>query len=317
MELRHFRYFVAVAEEQSFTRAAERLWISQPGLSVQIRALERELGTTLLIRHNRGVVLTEAGECFLDKARTALNAFDSALAEGRDAAAGRAGRLRLGIGSMARSELGPTLLEAYRALRPGVEVSVVEAHSDALLRDVRDGRLDAAVALGPVAQPELDSTVLREERVLVAIADHHPLARLARVAPDELDGETVVVSGDRDGAGYDRCVRQLLERFGVRVSSRQAGYGAALLSPVRAGAAVALLSRSGADLGSGVVTRPLDARVSFRFDLVWPRGTASPLLATFLECSRQAAAATRLWRDPTRRPLAATIRTAALAERAA
>src|SRR6201995_1194610 len=88
MELRHLRYFVAIAEERSFTRAAERLWIAQPGLATHVRRLEAELGVRLLDRHPRGVSLTQAGEVFLERARVAVAAADTALATGRDLRAG-------------------------------------------------------------------------------------------------------------------------------------------------------------------------------------------------------------------------------------
>src|SRR5205085_9258967 len=99
MELRHLRYFVAIAEERSFTRAAERLWVAQPGLSTQIRRLESELGVQLFERHTRGVDLTDAGELFLERARTTLVAADAARATGQDLEAGLVGRLRFGIGT--------------------------------------------------------------------------------------------------------------------------------------------------------------------------------------------------------------------------
>ena len=214
MELRHLKYFVAVAQEQSFTRAAEQLWIAQPGLSQQIRALERELGVQLLERHSRGVIVTEAGELFLDKARAALAAVDAALATGRDAAAGVLGHLRVGVGTHARCELGPKLLEAFRAQRPSVEVTVMEAHSETLLRDLRHDRLDAAVVLGPVRSTELQSACLREERVLVAVSESHPLAARTHIQAQDLHGETVVISGDRDASDYDQRVHELLATLG-------------------------------------------------------------------------------------------------------
>ena len=97
MELRHLRYFVAIAEERSFTRAAERLWVAQPGLSTQIRRLESELGIQLFERHTRGVDLTDAGEVFLERARTALAAVDAARSTGHDLEEGLVGSVRLGI----------------------------------------------------------------------------------------------------------------------------------------------------------------------------------------------------------------------------
>src|SRR3954470_4782711 len=132
MELRHLRYFVAVAEEQSFTRAAERLWIAQPGLSQQIRALERELDVKLFDRLSRGVELTESGELFLGKARGTLAAADEALSTGRDAAAGVIGHLRVGLTVHARSDLVAALLDAFSSERPQVELTVVEAHCGTL-----------------------------------------------------------------------------------------------------------------------------------------------------------------------------------------
>src|SRR4051795_8836649 len=97
MELRHLRYFVAIAEERSFTRAAERLWVAQPGLSTQIRRLEADLGVQLFERHTRGVDLTSAGELFLERARAALSAAEFAGATGRDLEAGLVGTVRLGL----------------------------------------------------------------------------------------------------------------------------------------------------------------------------------------------------------------------------
>src|ERR1044072_6552286 len=96
MELRHLRYFVAIAEERSFTRASERLWVAQPGLSAQIRRLESELGVQLFERHSRGVDLTGAGELFLERARTALAATEAARATGDELEEGLVGSVRLG-----------------------------------------------------------------------------------------------------------------------------------------------------------------------------------------------------------------------------
>src|SRR3954452_6462946 len=110
MELRHLRYFVAIAEEQSFTRAAERLWVAQPGLSTQIRRLEEELGAKLFERHTRGVDLTDAGRVFLGRARTALAAADDAQATGSDLKSGLVGTIRLGLATGARAQLVPLLL---------------------------------------------------------------------------------------------------------------------------------------------------------------------------------------------------------------
>src|SRR4029077_1215643 len=113
MELRHLTYFVAIAEERSFTRAAERLWVAQPGLSTQIRRLEAELGVQLFERHSRGVDLTSAGALFLERARAQLAAAEAAGATWRDLESGVAGTVRLGLATSARSHLTPVVLERF------------------------------------------------------------------------------------------------------------------------------------------------------------------------------------------------------------
>src|SRR6188768_2158908 len=113
MELRHLRYFVAIAEERSFTRASERLWVAQPGLSTQIRRLEEELGVKLFERHTRGVDLTEAGTVFLERARATLAAAEDARATVSDLESGLVGAIRLGLATGARSQLVPSLLERF------------------------------------------------------------------------------------------------------------------------------------------------------------------------------------------------------------
>src|SRR5438874_7207531 len=113
MELRHLRYCVAIAEERSFTRAAERLWVAQPGLSTQMRRLEAELGVKLFERHTRGVDVTQAGELFLERARVALAAAETAAATGRDLDAGVIGSVRLGVAGGARWHLAPDLIQRF------------------------------------------------------------------------------------------------------------------------------------------------------------------------------------------------------------
>src|SRR3954463_10122934 len=136
MELRQLNYFVAIAEEQSFTRAAERLWVAQPGLSTQIRRLEAELGVRLFERHTRGVTLTPAGTLFLERARAALAAAEAAAATGLDLQAGAIGSVRLGIAGEARWRPAAALLRRFGEERPRVELTVVEAYGGTLWRDL-------------------------------------------------------------------------------------------------------------------------------------------------------------------------------------
>jgi DNA-binding transcriptional LysR family regulator len=215
VELRHLRYFVAIAEEQSFSRAAERVWVAQPGLSTQIRRLETELGVRLFERHTRGVTLTQAGEVFLERARVALAAADIAAATGRDLKAGVVGRLRLGVATEARRGLVSGLLHRFSRERPGVELTVLEAYSGTLWRDLRDGRLDALVAPTGHASVDLTTRQLGPEAWVVLIGTGHRLAGIGPVAAEDLDGERVAVTGHRDGAAFDHAVGELLAGLGV------------------------------------------------------------------------------------------------------
>jgi len=189
MELRQLNYFVAIAEEQSFTRAAERLWVAQPGLSTQIRRLESELGVRLFERRPRGVDLTDAGELFLERARKAVAAAELARSTGDDLRAGLVGTIRLGIVTGAGWPHLGELLGRFGRDRPDVELTVVESYAGTLLRDLHDGRLDAVLAPSNFASTELHQVGLGETPWLVLAGPGHRLAgSVGPVAADELDG---------------------------------------------------------------------------------------------------------------------------------
>jgi DNA-binding transcriptional LysR family regulator len=280
MELRHLRYFVAIAEEQSFTRAAERLWVAQPGLSTQIRRLEEELGIKLFERHARGADLTDAGEAFLGRARAALAAVDDARALGSDLASGLVGAIRLGIATGLGSDLVPALLDDFARARPDVELTVVESFGGTLLRDLRDGRLDAMVAPSVFASPELQRAQLTSEPVVVLAGAAHRLGRPGPIAADELDGEQVVVTGHRDGAGYDRYVTETLTELGVTPVTTRGGPGPALFGPVLQGEAIGLSTAAGA--ADAMFARPLRPAREVRFELQWRAEVLSPALGEFI-----------------------------------
>jgi DNA-binding transcriptional LysR family regulator len=283
MELRHLRYFVAIAEERSFTRAAERLWIAQPGLSTQIRRLEKELGVKLFERHTRGVDLTAAGELFLERARAALAAADFARATGRDLEAGLVGAIRIGIATAAGWQRTPELLATFADERPDVELTVLEAAGGTLLRDLRDGRLDAVLAPAMFASAELQRLDLGRAPWLVLAGGGHRLAGGAGpVGAGDLHGEPLLVTGHRDGAAYDRAVSDTLAGLGLRPELRRGGTGPALFAPVAAGEALALTTSPDA-AGRGMVARPLEPVRGLDFALLWRDATPEPALAHFVE----------------------------------
>ena len=177
MELRQLRYFVAVAEESNFSRAARRLHVSQPPLSTQMRSLEEELGVRLLERSNRGVTLTAAGLVFLEEARALLAHLEQARGKALRAHRGDTGRISVGFVSIADYGILPPALKSFRARFPGVEVELHELTTDAQIPDLRAGRLDLGIALAPVDEPDLEFECLLREELVLAAPSGHPAIR--------------------------------------------------------------------------------------------------------------------------------------------
>ncbi|MDT4907290.1 MAG: hypothetical protein QOI69_531 [Pseudonocardiales bacterium] len=245
MELRHLEHFLAVAEEQSFTRAAARIHLVQSALSVSVQSLERDLGTRLFERTTHSVQLTDAGTALVGEARRTLAAADAA----RDAVAavsgGVRGTVRVGImQSLALIDLA-ALLTRYHREHPEVQLvpKPAEGGSVELIRDVADGKLDLAFAGLPTGYPKgLDARILAAEEMLLACPPDHPLARRRRIALPELDGERFVdyppgwgtrVSVDRmfAEAGLHREIAVEVGDIPTVSELVRAGFGFAFVSP--------------------------------------------------------------------------------------
>src|SRR5580700_1613600 len=194
MELRQLRYFIAVAEELHFRRAAERLHMSQPPLSQQIRALEDELGFTLLTRTRRRVELTPAGEAFLRAARALLSELDGAVATARRIDAGQTGRLRVGFVGSALLSIVPGTVERFRSSRPGVAIELRERSTVDQLRAVAAGVIDVGLVRPPIEdEAGLRAETVLRERTVAALPVGHPLAALQRVPMRRLAAEPLVL----------------------------------------------------------------------------------------------------------------------------
>jgi DNA-binding transcriptional LysR family regulator len=215
IDLRHFRSFVAVAEEGKIGRAADRLFITQPALSRQMQQLEREIGTPLLVRVPHGVELTDAGRELLDKARVALEAAEDALAVG--GAEQPHGKLVLGIPLAGRRQRWFGLTQAFVDRFPAVEVEMREALSEHLQRQVLQRELDAALALAPSRLAGLTYTHVMDDRLAVWCHHSHPLAGRSELSLSDLHGETVALIGGPEGrgSGYNAAIRELFAGTGV------------------------------------------------------------------------------------------------------
>jgi DNA-binding transcriptional LysR family regulator len=208
------------------------------------------------------------------------------------------GSIRLGIASGARWRPASELLRRFSRERPGVELTVLEAYGGMLWRELRDGRLDALLAPTGQASADLRALELGSESWVVLIGTGHRLAGIGPVAPEELDGERIAVTGHRDGAAFDRTVAELLAELGVAAELVPAAPGPALHATVAASEVLALTTAPDA-LPAGVVVRPLDPRRTLSFELLMRDEPPSPALAEFI-----ALAASRT-RRPSTRPLAA------------
>lgn len=241
--LHHLRYFVTVAEERHFGRAAERLHMAQPPLSQQIRRLEAELGVELFVRTTRRVDLTAAGAAYLERARAILASVDGAADEARRVAAGTVGHVAIGCVGSATYSLLPALSRRLADELPGVEFSfrgemLVADQLDAL----REGTIDLALLRPPVADGSLTVTTLRRERLVVAVPSGHPLAarRQLRVA-DLARTDLIVHSAGRRSAMYD-VVRGLFADAGAVPRIRhEVGETSTLVTLVAGGLGVAVV----------------------------------------------------------------------------
>lgn len=219
MDLRHLRYFLAVAEELHFGRAAARLHIAQPPLSQQIQRLERELGLTLFDRDRRQVRLTRAGELLQVEARRTVAQADRLIDVARDVRSGGSGRVRIGfVGSSLYGQL-PSLLQALRHQAPRVTVSVLELESGPQLAGLAEDTLDLGVLRPPAVTPSLAVHVIAEEELVVALPKDHPLPVGCPVALADLAAEPFVLFTREHGEGFWQVVVQAcgLAGFSPRV----------------------------------------------------------------------------------------------------
>jgi DNA-binding transcriptional LysR family regulator len=289
MELRQLEYFVAVAEERNFTRAAERVHISQSGVSAQIRQLERELGAELFDRSARAATLTVAGKAALEHARATLAAaaaVGQAVGEVTDLIRGR-----LTVGMVIGCTITPLFdaLAAFHRAHPGVEISLLEGNSDWLVEGVRADTIDLALIGTATAAPDgLDAMTIISERIVAAVPAGHPLADLRRVTLRELDAYPIVCMPP--GTGLRMLFDQACAAQGRRpVIALQASAADAIADLATRGLGVAILSESmAAHYRDRLTARVIDdVEAPARLALTW-KSTYGPAVREFLVHGRRA-----------------------------
>ena len=292
MELRKLKQFTVLAEELHFGRAAERLAMTQPPLSLAIRSLEDELGVRLFERTRRRVALTHAGAAFLEEAQVLLARADQAVEQARAADRGEVGRLTVGFMAATAYTVLPMVLRDFAASYPAVRLAVRELTLPQQYEALRRGDIQVGLVRPPVLDAELDAEVILEEPLVIALPAKHRLASRARIAAKQLAGEPFVMF--QRGPGL--VLHDLVTRFclGVGFTPRvvqEASQTHVVVGLVSAGIGLALVPESAQNIRlRGVVYRSLnDTTPPVHTALAWRRGDRSPALRSFQAITRTVA----------------------------
>jgi DNA-binding transcriptional LysR family regulator len=288
MELRHLRYFLAVAEERHFGRAAKRLRIAQPPLSRQIHALEAEVGLPLFDRAKRRIELTPAGTAFLTHARRVFEVIDDGVHEARRAAAGQIGRIAVGYPTSVAFGGLVDLLGAFRAHSPGVEVTLRELAPQDQVDALKDGRIDVGFVRTPIDGDGLASCRVYREPLLIVLPEGHPLAGHRRIALSLLAREPFVCFPRSRSPTFFDFLMRLCHDAGFTPRIAQEAPLLDILSLVAAGFGVAMLPGSVRAAGRpGVVFRPIQGAPETELRVAWRPNDPSPVLRDFLQVVRE------------------------------
>lgn len=288
IELRHMRYFLAVADELNFGRAAEKLGIAQPNLSQQIKALEEIVGASLFDRTQRSVHLTAAGEYFMTEAREALAHAQTALTVAQRAGRGEIGQIAVGyVGSATYTGALVSIMGAFRDDFPNVEIGLSELEMTAQLKQIAAGTLDVGFIRPPVDLPlGVGSSLILQEQVDLAISDRHPLADRDEIALVDLRDETFITPRHAINVSFHKHTTDACAAAGF--SPRLGRHGAdfvTIISMVAIGLGVALVPQSCKclDLPGVRYKRLANTRVLADLSLAYRRSEASPVARAFVQ----------------------------------
>lgn len=301
MDLRHLRYFQAVAEELSFSKAAHRLHVAQPALSRTVKELEERLGVMLMARTRRLVALTPAGSVLLHETGVLLQRFDEALRRVQRTAAGEEGELRLGyIGPPTQTFLG-RILKEYRRRFPRVSVVLEERTPERVWEMVARGRLEVGLTRPVLAHRALGlhTLLLRREPLVAVLPAAHQLAARSRLAWRQLTDEPLILLARREGVGlYEAILDACRQARFVPKLAHTPSLVDTVLSYVEAGAGLGVISDSVSSLGAGrpVVFRPLAPAHTVDLVMVWSDRNDAPPSVAFRQLIQEWNESGKLWK---------------------
>jgi DNA-binding transcriptional LysR family regulator len=292
MEIRQLRAFLAIAELGTFTAAAQRVHVTQAAISMQIRQLENELGAKLFVRAPRRVMLTEAGEHLLQRARQILRDHDAALDEIAELAGAERGRLRVGSASaMVTTDVLPELLKELRRQHAHAEVTVASGTSEALVQQILSGELDLAFVSLPVEARGINTERLSQDQLVAIASPRHRLAKQRTVSAYTLAGEKLIL-GER-GGNTRRLIDQFFAQAGVTLHvamelSRQAAIRRMVEEDMGVGIVPLLTVVDEVEKGRLVRWWIEGAHINWEMGIArLTGGYESPIMQTFIQLSRK------------------------------
>ena len=296
IELRHLRYFCAVADELHFGRAARRLHIAQPALSRQIRRLEEEVGTTLLARTQRSVALTMPGQAFLERSRRILDEVGRAVAEANRIAGGQTGRLRVAFIHSSTYSLTPTALNIFASRHPGICVDLQEMTVIGQKRAISLGDIDIGLLRPPIEDRDLAFESVMKESFVLAVPQHHKLAGRKDVTLPELAQEQFIMFDRRQSPLFHERIMTSCEAAGFTPRVAQEAIQIhTVLGLVGAGLGIALMPDAALKLSMPrvrflSVAQPIEP---VEIALAWRRDNVNPALPLFRQAVKEGARSVR------------------------
>lgn len=290
MELRHLHYFIAVAEELHFSRAAERLHISQPPLSQQIRDLEEELGVKLFERTKRHVQLTEAGKEFLERSYRVLAQLEQAIVATQQIGRGEVGRLAIGFVGSAMYTVLPEILRAFREQFPAVELQLRELTTAQQIQALYDKQVDIGIVRSAISEPGLSMECFLPESLVLALPATHPLSAQTQVSLSTLADELFILFPAKLGPVFYEQIINLCQQAGFCPKvAQEAVQMETIVGLVAAGLGIAIVPTSLQNFHrNGVIYRPLKEEIpNTGLYLTWRQHDSSPVVRVFLGLARR------------------------------
>jgi DNA-binding transcriptional LysR family regulator len=289
IELRHLRYFLAVAEELNFGRAAERLNITQPSLSRQIQNLEKELKIILFERNQRQIKLTSPGQMFLTEVEQILLRFDQGIQIIKRVSRGEIGQLTVGFQGSSVYDIIPISIKSFRDRFPDVEVIMQPMETSEQVIAIAENNLDVGFVIPPITDAKLEVEVLLQEPLVLALPENHPLAAQSEIAITALANEPLILASRDRGCGLHEQIFEIYQRAGLRPNVVCAAREMqVMLGFVAAGMGISLLPSHVKNFQrTGVIYRKLIPEAPIAgLGIAWKPNNPTPVLLAFLEIIR-------------------------------